>query len=399
MTVSTPPRPPSPARVTPDSDRLSRDEIEALVEALIEEARQETRRRHRRYWAAAALVSFVGVGLLALLEGGAASQTASPAVSARIGAGGHVGTSRIAFLRGSHPPFNGSTGPNQLELDVINADGSGLRRLAHDSGAAPVWSPDGRKLVFGKRPVRSGAPCRPARRCSDEIYVINADGTGLRRLTRNTVVDSKPGWSPDGRRIAFVRDRDRQTANIYVMNADGSGQRRLTQNLRRRPWVELAWSPDWRKIAFVASASYVGAPDIFVINADGSGLRNVTNTVTTSFDFAWSPDGRRIAYLEASPGKGGGPLSVVNADGTGKHPLKGTLMVDLGLPSWSPDGRTIAFTGGSVIYTVHANGTGLRELTHGPGHNLDPNGRRMGGGSSSSVSATISPTTASTSSS
>jgi Tol biopolymer transport system component len=383
MTVSAPPRPPSPARVTPDSDRLSRDEIEALVEALIEEARQETRRRHRRYWAAAALVSFVGVGLLALLEGGAASQTASPAVSARIGADGHVGTSRIAFLRGSHPPFNGSTGPNQLELDVINADGSGLRRLAHDSGAAPVWSPDGRKLVFGKRPVRSGAPCRPARRCSDEIYVINADGTGLRRLTRNTVVDSKPGWSPDGRRIAFVRDRDRQTANIYVMNADGSGQRRLTQNLRRRPWVELAWSPDWRKIAFVASASYVGAPDIFVINADGSGLRNVTNTVTTSFDFAWSPDGRRIAYLDYDRLLGSSaPLYVVNADGTGKHRLTGSLMVDLGSPSWSPDGRAIAFTGrGGDIYTVHADGAGLRKLTRAPGWNVgaewSPDGRRI----------------------
>jgi Tol biopolymer transport system component len=268
------------------------------------------------------------------------------------------------------------------ELYVMNADGTGARRLTRNAAlGGPVWSPDGRKLAFVERPERSGAACRPAGRCHEEIYVINADGTGLRRLTRNAVFDGNPVWSPDGRSIAFTRDRDRQTVSIYVMNADGSGQRMLTPNVRRRPWVELAWSPDWEKIAFVASGGHLGAADIFVINADGSGLRNVTNTVTTSFDFAWSPDGRRIAYLEASPGKGGGPLSVVNADGTGKHPLKGTLMVDLGLPSWSPDGRTIAFTGGSVIYTVHANGTGLRELTHGPGHNLDPqwspDGRRI----------------------
>src|SRR5262249_8980434 len=135
MTVSTPPRPPA-ERAAPDSKPLGRDEIEALVEALIEEARRETRRRRRKYWAVAILVAFVGVGVLTLLDGGAASQTASPAVSARLGAGGHVGTSRIAFLRGSWSPFNGSTSPNLLELDIINADGSGLRRLARDSGAA-----------------------------------------------------------------------------------------------------------------------------------------------------------------------------------------------------------------------------------------------------------------------
>jgi Tol biopolymer transport system component len=375
MSVTAPPRPPSPDR---SNEPLDREEIEALVEALIEEARRETRRRRRRYWAVAVLVTFVGVVVLVLLEGGAASQTASPEVSARIGAGGHVGTSRIAFLRDNRAHYR-SAAPNQTELDVINADGSGVRRLAHGSGAGPEWSPDGRKLVFGKRPRRSGAACRPVGSCHEEIYVINADGTGLRRLTRNTVVDSNPVWSPDGRRIAFTRLRDRQTANIYVINADGSGQQRLTPNLRRRPWVGLAWSPDWKKIAFIASGGGRGAADIFVMNADGSDLRNVTNTVTTSFDFAWSPDGRRIAYLEGSPG--GAPLYVVNADGTGKQRLTRPLMVDLGLPSWSSDGRTLAFTGGSVLFTVHADGTGLRKLTHGPGWNVgpewSPDGRRI----------------------
>jgi Tol biopolymer transport system component len=382
--------------VTPDSERLSRDEIEALVEALIEEARRETRRRHRRYWAVAALVAFVGVGVLALLEGGAASQTASPAVSAQSNAATRAGTSRIAFLRGDLACRPADRCNDELYL--INADGTGLRRLTQKNTArgydpVAVWSPDGRKLVFGKRPERSGAACRPVGLCHEEIYVINADGTGLRRLTRNAVFDGSPVWSPDGRSIAFTRDRDRQTVSIYVMNADGSDQRRLT--LLPRRGGAPRWSPDGQKIAFVAPAGHLGAADIFVMNADGSGLRNVTNTVTTSFDFAWSPDGRRIAYLEASPGKGGGPLSVINADGTGKHPLKGTLMVDLGIPSWSPEGRTIAFTGGSVIYTVHADGTGLRKLTHGPGHNLapqwSPDGRR--------ILATISPATPSTSSS
>ena len=82
MTVSAPPRPPSTARTAPASRPLDREELEALVEALIEEARRETRRRHRRYWAIAVLALFVGAVILTLLEGGAASQTTSPALSA-----------------------------------------------------------------------------------------------------------------------------------------------------------------------------------------------------------------------------------------------------------------------------------------------------------------------------
>jgi Tol biopolymer transport system component len=381
MTVSAPPRPPAPARTAPDSRPLDREEIEALVEALIEEARREQRRRHRRYWALGALATFVGAVILILLDGGAASQTATPAMSAQSNAATRGGRSRIAFLRGNLGPPCRPVSACHDELYVMNADGTGLRRLTRNTELGdPAWSPNGRKLVVVERVERGGAPCRPAGRCHEEIYVINADGTGLRRLTRNAVFDGNPVWSPDGRRIAFVRDRDRQTANIFVMNADGSDQRRLTPNLRRRPWIELAWSPDWEKIAFVASGGHRGAADIFVMNADGSGLRNATNTVTTSFDFAWSPDGRRIAYLEGSPG--GAPLTVVNADGTGKQRLTGPLMVDLGSPSWSPDGRTLAFTGrGGDIYVVHAEGSGLRKLTAGPGWDVgarwSPDGRRI----------------------
>jgi Tol biopolymer transport system component len=387
MTVSTPPRPPSPARVTPDSERLSRDEIEALVEALIEEARRETRRRRRRYWAVAALVTFVGVGVLTLLEGGAASQNASPAASAQSNAATRAGTSRISFVRGDlGPPCR--LGSCDHGLYVMNADGTGLRRLTRNAtfgpgSIGPVWSPDGRKLVFVKRVERGGVPCRPVGSCDSEIYVMNADGTGLRRLTRNTATDASPVWLPDGR-IGFVRSiRDRNGRSsrdgIYVMNADGSDQQRLTL-LPRRAGAPR-WSPEGEKIAFVAPAGHLGAADIFVMNTDGSDLRNVTNTVTTSFDFAWSPDGRRIAYLEGNPSPAGGPLSVVNADGTGKQRLTRTVIVDLGLPSWSPDARTLAFTGGSVIYSVHADGTGLRKLTAGPGLNVEPrwspDGRRI----------------------
>ena len=142
---------------TPDSNPLDRDEIEALVEALIEEARQETRRRHRRYWAAAAVVAFVSIVVLILLEGGAASQTASPGVSARMSVAGQAGAARIAFTSTSLSTGNRNV-PNPpppalvaSELYVVNADGGDKRLLKRrefigypDAGRA-VWSPDGRR--------------------------------------------------------------------------------------------------------------------------------------------------------------------------------------------------------------------------------------------------------------
>ena len=130
------------------------------------------------------------------------------------------------------------------ELYVVNADGSGKRALSRTAHFAspPAWSPDGRKIVF-----------RSVRHRNQDIYVMNADGTGERRLTRHPADDRDPAWSPDGRKIAFVSDRDRSrdgVSEIYVVNADGSGERRLTHNVR--PDSSPAWSPDGRKIAFAS---------------------------------------------------------------------------------------------------------------------------------------------------
>jgi TolB protein len=275
-------------------------------------------------------------------------------------------------------------GSNQLA--VINADGTGetlLTRTFFVSEGQPAWSPDATRLLYRRTPQNplvqnadtwvldiAASAKDPAQPVTQPVLLRTGD-------------ERYPSYSPDGTQIAFRGDLDLVEPSgdeeLYVMNADGSDQRRLTLLPRRSGGV--SWSPEGEKIAFVAPAGHLGAADIFVMNADGSGLRNVTNTVTTSFDFAWSPDGRRIAYLEGNPSQAGGPLSVVNSDGTGKHRRMHTVIVDLGLPSWSTDGRTIAFTGGSVLYTVHADGTGLRKLTHGPGLNVgprwSPDGRRI----------------------
>ncbi len=125
----------------------------------------------------------------------------------------------------------------------MNADGSGLRRLtrgpAWDGG--PAWSPDGRKIAF-TRTIPPGEGSGP---WQSDVYVINVDGSGERNLTGDGV-SSGPVWSPDGQKIAFTSWRDGKPG-IYVMNADGSGRRRLMRNGGGLP----SWSPDGRKIAFV----------------------------------------------------------------------------------------------------------------------------------------------------
>ena len=128
----------------------------------------------------------------------------SSATATGSAAGGSQGMFRIAWTHN-----NGRSG----DVFVMNADGSGQRNLsrhpADDSG--PAWAPDGRKIAFLSR--RDGRL---------EIYVVNADGTGLRRLTNSPRGEYGPTWSPDGRKIAFLRLL-RQNGGLFVMNADGSG--------------------------------------------------------------------------------------------------------------------------------------------------------------------------------
>ena len=170
---------------------------------------------------------------------------------------------RLAFTRGQG---GGS-------VYVVNVDGSEERNVTRGPGREFAWSPDGRRIAFAS--VRDG---------NSEIYVVNSDGGGLRRLTRNAGPDLAPAWSPDGRRIAFAGSR-----GIHVMNADGSGQR----NLMRKPTRDFAptWSPDGRRIAFGSMRD--GNAEVYVMNADGSGQRNLTRSPWNEGSLAWSPAQRK----------------------------------------------------------------------------------------------------------
>jgi TolB protein len=291
---------------------------------------------------------------------------------------------RIAFMVHRWP--DGSA-----EVHVMNADGSGQRNLTRESGldvSPELWSPDWRKVVLLRN------PCAAVQRTCEgatQIYVMNADGSGLRRLARGGSVrriwsGERAGggdglaWSPDGRRIAFMSDRDGDF-DIYVVDLDGSGQRNLT----RKPGFDKdpVWSPDGRRIAFVSSIDE-RHPDrrqeIYVMNADGSGRR----LLARGHGAAWSPDGRKIAFR--SDRDGNGEIYVMNANGTGQRRLTRNPASD-GAPVWSPDGRKILFVradfrfGNSEIYVINPDGSGQRNLTRNPAKDgtpsWSPDGRKI----------------------
>jgi Tol biopolymer transport system component len=269
---------------------------------------------------------------------------------------------RIAFTR-----YRLHDAPLQAEIFTVNSDGTGERKVTHVAPGLidenPDWAPDGSRIVFqrgGRGPAR--------------IWSVLPDGRGLRRLspscprrpvTTTCVDNADPVYSPDGRHIAFTADEVLMVADANLRHAHPVGR-----------GYEPGWSPDGKRLAFVWKPGNRSA--VFVENADGTGRHRVTPFPLRAGDYPdWSPDGTRILFNTGGNHARGLNLFTVRPDGNGLRQLthfNGKTKTNLENGSFSPDGESIVFAtvvgavnpphaGLDDVFVMSADGTDIRPVT------------------------------------
>jgi Tol biopolymer transport system component len=287
----------------------------------------------------------------------------------------------FSMLFAQSPTTSANDTPGTPRILATKSNGA----VANDSGS-PEQSAAGAMLFYMER----------------DLWVINSDGSGLKKLTNSTAADLfySVAWSPDGSKTAYINYRRLEgstaaSVNWWVMNADGSAFTPLT-GFPNRVVHELAWSPDSRKLAAVTQlfdldkemqVKYL-ANNILVMNADGSGgtpLTRFTSPNSYVEHPTWSPDGRRIAFVSNSAldvddknsDNARRNLWVMDADGSHAIPL--TKLTEkfprIREVAWSPDSQRVTYIssrvldgsdaggGGTNIWVSNADGSGSFPLT------------------------------------
>jgi Tol biopolymer transport system component len=258
----------------------------------------------------------------------------------------HLIAALIALAAAAGPPVAKAPGLVVSQSNRIYVEGRQVSK-----GTQPRWSPDGKRIAF----VRDGS-----------IYVARADGTGERRLTRSGgrwFPANSPAWSPDGSRVAFGGPQD-----IFTVTVAGARVSRLTQS--PKPWLgnfTPAYSPDGKRIAFARSTDAFNS-DIFLMRTNGTGLVRLTKSQGTDSTLgeehgpAWSPDGRSLVYV--SNRDRSFELYRIDVSGRNERRLTHTpsSAYDEDAPRFSRDGKRILYAHDGRIAVLNVDGTRVREL-------------------------------------
>lgn len=221
---------------------------------------------------------------------------------------------------GSQIVFTSYRGDGNARIYLMNADGSDVRLLVAESGGwEPAWSPGGDQIAFTSYGDNS-----------QEIFVINTDGSGLRALTDNDYLDGYAAWSPDGTQIVYV-SQPQDVDDLYITDLDSGDSWSLTHNSEGA--TTPAWSPDGTMIAFEYSPN--DYPQICVLDPDGNNLRCISSDDGDAYEPAWSPDGTMIAFTSYRDSNSGREIYTMDVDGHNVTRITDDPGEDL-TPAWRP---------------------------------------------------------------